>query len=201
MERGVLAAAAAALAIERLVYAFIWLRPDAFVVACRRLVPCPDPVGVLAVLFGVFKFVQVLVFLAWMAVHGGLTPATDRIAVLVGGGVLLVAGQVLNLSVFARLGRTGVFYGNRLGHVVPWCEGFPFSIVRHPQYVGTVLSIWGLFLVMRYPEPDWLVLPLLETIYYALGALVEQAPANGAVTEVAGPGATEVDQPEPASLP
>ena len=43
-----------------------------------------------------------------------------------------------------------------------------------PQYVGTVLSIWGFFLVMRFPHDDWLVLPVLETIYYTLGARLER---------------------------
>lgn len=46
--------------------------------------------------------------------------------------------------------------------------------MRHPQYVGAVLSIWGFFILLRYPEPDdWVTLPLLETAYYALGARFE----------------------------
>jgi len=48
---------------------------------------------------------------------------------------------------------------------IPWCGAFPFSIVAHPQYVGTVLTIWGVFLILRFPHGDWLVLPALETLY------------------------------------
>jgi methylene-fatty-acyl-phospholipid synthase len=76
--------------------------------------------------------------------------------------------------VFYRLGAVGVFYGNRLGHTIPWCRTFPFSCLSHPQYVGTVLSIWGLFLAMRFPQPDWFVLPALETAYYVARAHLEQ---------------------------
>jgi methylene-fatty-acyl-phospholipid synthase len=90
------------------------------------------------------------------------------------GIALFLAGQVLNFSVFWRLGRTGVFYGNRLGHRVPRITGFPFSIVPHPQYTGTLVSIWGLFLIMRYPNPDWVVLPLLETVYYLAAMRLER---------------------------
>ena len=90
------------------------------------------------------------------------------------GGLLIVAGQLLNLSVFYRLGRVGVFYGGRFGHAVPWTDDFPFSVFAHPQYVGAVTSIWGFFLVMRFPHGDWYVLPVLETVYYALGARLEQ---------------------------
>jgi methylene-fatty-acyl-phospholipid synthase len=52
-------------------------------------------------------------------------------------------------------------------------EGFPFSLVDHPQYVGTLMTIWGVFLLLRYPFGDWIVLPALSTFYYACGMLAE----------------------------
>ena len=139
----------------------------------------------MAGLFVGFKALQLTVFAGWCLVHGGtLAPASASLPVLVTGGLLAACGQALNLSVFARLGRTGVFYGSRLGHQVAWVRGFPFSWFRHPQYVGTVLSIWGLFIAARYPEPDWYALPVIETLYYVAGAQLEQErPAGGPVTE------------------
>ena len=59
------------------------------------------------------------------------------------GGSLLVVGQLLNLAVFYRLGVIGVFYGSQFGEEIPWCQEFPFSLCRHPQYIGTLCSIWG----------------------------------------------------------
>ena len=85
-----------------------------------------------------------------------------------------MTGQILNVSVFYRLGKVGVYYGVRFGHPVPWCNDFPFLLLRHPQYVGAVMSIWGFFLIMRFPHGDWFVLPALETVYYAMGAYYEQ---------------------------
>ena len=90
------------------------------------------------------------------------------------GGAMIIIGQILNISVFYRLGKVGVFYGNILGYELPWCREFPFSWLKHPQYVGTVLSIWGFFLVMRFPHEDWYLLPSLETVYYAFGAYCER---------------------------
>jgi methylene-fatty-acyl-phospholipid synthase len=87
---------------------------------------------------------------------------------------LIVLGQVLNLSVFFRLGKLGVFYGNRFGYPVLWCRRFPFSWFKHPQYTGALLSIWGFFLVMRFPHDDWYLLPALETVYYVVGAHFER---------------------------
>lgn len=180
--------AVVALALERVAYAVIWHRPDLFARACRRVAPAHDPVDLLAALFVGFKGLQALVFAGWWVAHGGsLRPASDGGTSLLVGGALVGIGQALNMSVFARLGRTGVFYGSRLGHDIPWCRGFPFSVVRHPQYVGTVLTIWGIFVVMRYPAPDWIALPLLETLYYTLGALVEQVPPTaGTITAATG---------------
>jgi phosphatidyl-N-methylethanolamine N-methyltransferase len=77
----------------------------------------------------------------------------------------------VNVCVFYRLGNIGVFYGN---HEVPWNHRFPFSIIDHPQYVGALLTIWGFFLVARFPRDDWLFLPVLEPAYYFAGAYFER---------------------------
>lgn len=173
--------AAALLAIERVAYALIWRRPEAFRALCERM-RLPDPVEVLERLFYGFKLLQAAVFVAWCW-HFGAEAGWARNWTSPAGGfglVLIAVGQTLNASVFLRLGRTGVFYGNRFGHQVAWREGFPFSLLDHPQYAGAVLSIWGLFLLARHPYDDWFVLPLLETFYYALGACFERAPDRDA---------------------
>ena len=173
---GALLPAAAALSLERVCYVWVWHAPDRFRAFCsvwprawRR-----DPVDALRALFLVFKLIQLTVFLGWCMYYGALWPIGQTWGVWVAGGVLLVVGQALNLSVFARLGSTGVFYGTRFGHAIPWQRGFPFSLLSHPQYVGTVLTVWGFFLIMRFPDADWYALPVLETVYYAVGAQLER---------------------------
>ena len=135
-----------------------------------------QPVDVLRKLFYGFKGVQLGVFLWWCVVYGqeSNTLVSSDTAALGGGALLIVVGQLLNFMVFYRLGKVGVFYGNKLGYTVPRCSLFPFSVLRHPQYVGAVSSIWGFFLAMRFPHDDWYLLPVLETVYYAWGAYLEQ---------------------------
>ena len=170
--------AALALSIERICYVWVWHFPETFRRVCITPVVASlgDPVEVLRKLFFAFKGIQFSVFLGWCYIHGGgsvAVPSSD--AVWLGLGTLLIgAGQVLNFGVFYQLGKIGVFYGNKFGYSVPWCAGFPFSLLRHPQYVGTVLSIWGFFLAMRFPYDDWYVLPILQTGYYLLGSYFEQ---------------------------
>ncbi len=170
-----LAIAAILLAVERVAYAWAWFRPGQFRHLGKRC-GVGNPVQLLERLFYVFKAIQLLVFTSWCLYFGGRTgwPETffDGSGAL--GSLLIVAGQILNFSIFLRLGRVGVFYGGRYGHRIPWVQGFPFSLVAHPQYVGTALSIWGLFLLVRFPEPDWLLLPLLQTVYYAASAWSEE---------------------------
>jgi phosphatidyl-N-methylethanolamine N-methyltransferase len=166
--------AAALLSLERLFYVWVWNRPQQFAVWCDRARK-GTPVDALERAFFFFKLLQVSVFAGWCLRQPGLTwPGSGGVASLLTGGSLLVGGQFLNYSVFRRLGRVGVFYGNRFGHLVPWCTEFPFSVLDHPQYVGALLSIWGFFLLMRFPQPDWLFLPAVETLYYAAGAYLER---------------------------
>ena len=165
------------LMLERLTYLWVWRRPQSFRAICEGgvLRRSGHPVDVLALVFYMFKLIQIGVFLGWCMVFGGknwFVPAAGAPA-LAAGALVTIAGQILNVSVFKRLGMTGVFYGNKLGHEIPWQRGFPFSFLEHPQYVGTLMSVWGFFLIMRFPNPDWLALPLLQTVYYAAATRLE----------------------------
>jgi methylene-fatty-acyl-phospholipid synthase len=167
---------AALLSLERLTYAAVWRAPNAFRRWSERGVLQHSAIDTLALLFVGFKALQAGVFAAWCLIQsgGGLAPYSSDPRVLAVGALLIAGGQTLNLTVFRALGKVGVFYGNRLGHHVPWRHTFPFTWFDHPQYVGTVLTIWGFFVLMRFPARDWVFVPALETIYYAIGAWLER---------------------------
>jgi methylene-fatty-acyl-phospholipid synthase len=166
---------AALLSLERMCYVWIARAPDSFRAFCTRPVVAYFGAPVEKLCYG-FKGIQLTIFFGWCYLSGNRspTPLCESVFALGVGGALLVAGQMLNISVFYRLGKIGVFYGKQLGYEIPWCQALPFSLLRHPQYVGTVLSIWGFFLAIRFPHNDWYLLPTLETVYYVLGAYFEQ---------------------------
>lgn len=168
----------AALSLERVSYVWIARNPGVFRAICARptLRWLGEPVAIVRKLFCGFKLVQLSVFIGWCYLfgEGSLLPADPDVVALAVGSALLVAGQILNVSVFYRLGAVGVFYGDRLGYEVPWCRAFPFTLFAHPQYVGAVVSIWGLFLALRFPHDDWIVIPAIETVYYTVSTYFEE---------------------------
>jgi phosphatidyl-N-methylethanolamine N-methyltransferase len=170
--------AAALLSLERICYVWAWRSPESFRAFCERpaVASLGEPVAVLQKLFYCFKGIQFAVFFGWCYFYGHGSPWLFHESgfSLALGGALIVVGQILNFSVFHRLGKLGVFYGNKFGYEIPWCREFPFSLLKHPQYVGTVFSIWGFFVALRFPHDDWYLLPTLETVYYVWGAYLEQ---------------------------
>lgn len=177
MDLGTTLAAVVLLSLERACYVWIARAPRAFQAWCARpaVARLGEPVAVVRRLFYAFKIVQTAVFLGWCWVYGGgsLAPTARDPLVLALAGAAIAVGQTLNWSVFWRLGWIGAFFGDRLGYDVRWSREFPFSLLSHPQYVGTVLTIWGVFALMRFPEADWPVLPALETVYYLVGGFLE----------------------------
>lgn len=164
------------LAIERAVYVLICRFPTTFAAWCAHPAAraIGGPVDVVRLLFVLFKGIQAAVFAGWIWMFsGGRVSVTDSAGAVAAAIGLIAVGQVLNAAVFARLGVPGVFYGNRFGYALPRVASFPFSIVSHPQYLGAVLTIWGLFLLLRFPDRDWFLLPLVESAYYALGSRLE----------------------------
>ena len=172
----VLPAAVVLLSLERFFYIWLCRDPARFASWCR--VPWSgrpfDPILAVEVFFYLFKAIQLFVVIWWCLAFGGrvFPVAAGPVEVTI-GAVLLASGQLLSLAAFHRLGRITVFYGGQFGLPVRWQTGFPFSWFQHPQYVGAVASMWGTLLILRYPAPDWVILPMIETIYYWLGARLE----------------------------
>jgi len=190
------AVAAFGVSSSYLVYALVWFNTKAFIAGCKR-VPLrllgTSPIGVFQTLVLLFKLVQELVLIGYVAyvlgadltepasIYGVLKPlvlgfAADvpRVAT---AAVLILAGQTLNAGIYAAIGKNGVYYGFKLGAIVPWVSGFPFNLgFRHPQYVGGTLSQYAFFALLSSPATQAAgLLPLLLwwTTNYALVSWME----------------------------
>jgi len=88
----------------------------------------------------ILKGVQLLAWWQWFRV----VPEKNYIYV---AAVCAAFAAVVNALVTYKLGTVGVYYGFKLGHHVPWVRTFPFSCVRHPQYIGSIIG-WVAIAIM-----------------------------------------------------
>lgn len=181
------------IALNYFMHAGIWYFPQDFARLCDGPLKAlgSHPVDVFAALEVVAKLVQLaalVVFLGSSGLAAALSAATSApgwcwgtLAVSVG------AGQALNFATYKAIGNAGVYYGFKLGRTVPWCYGFPFtSGLRHPQYVGVVLTLWGALTVLVCEELAALGLPQMVMAWglmYVGTSAMEQAGDNDSGAE------------------
>lgn len=125
------------LSASAIFYTLIWRSPRRWV----ALVAPADPCAVMALVAHALKLAQ-LTAVARVTDWASVARAVSANAALTTVAVaLFVFGQHLNALVYARLGARGVYYGSKLGKPVPWIRGYPFSVVRDPQYVGALCCV------------------------------------------------------------
>jgi len=159
-------------------YAWIWTNPKAWIGVSKKL-SSDHPSDVMSHVAHVIKIVQ-FATLTMFYISLGI-PTIDELinnglVWRVLGVLFFIAGQVLNVGVYNAIGSYGVYYGCRLGKTIPWCDGFPYSHVPHPQYVGAVLSFWGMGLVAHTPLHNafLVVLGIEVGVCYAISSYIEQ---------------------------
>ncbi|KAK9838791.1 hypothetical protein WJX74_003443 [Apatococcus lobatus] len=169
----------AALAAPHVLYAFIWLLPNVWLSFSSK--KPKRAVYNMEFCAWLLKVVQASAVLWWYHCKnpGGLHLDMDQVALhqwvaFVG---LAGLGQALNLSIYDAIGSEGVYYGTKLGLHVPWHKGFPFNFVAHPQYVGSVMTIWAVVAVLYNQGPAGQGLSILACYWsglYMITAMQEQ---------------------------
>jgi len=177
------------LGIERFLYGYIYHFPESFKKLCdgplKEVLKWDDGLywlvaKHLGVVIKVFQFGVIGYDLLICRSFGLASPS-----LLVLGVVVLVAGQVLNVSVFNAIGAMGVYYGTQLGYTVPWCNGFPYNTpISDPQYWGVVLCVWGMYICLCGPGAEGQVvrhflIPVLETFWYVCSMKLLEDTKNG----------------------
>jgi hypothetical protein len=158
-------------------YVFIWTQPGAFLRWSNGNFRGVRTTKVFELTAHALKFCQLFAFIAWCVANqqDDLSFALVPIWAWVVAMLAIAAGQVLNIAVYRALGLDGVYYGVKLGYPIPWYQGFPFNVVPHPQYVGAVLSYWGVALVTYFSiSTSIATITVSIPICYIVVGLVEQ---------------------------
>mmetsp|Transcript_7454 Transcript_7454/g.14669 ORF Transcript_7454/g.14669 Transcript_7454/m.14669 type:complete len:192 (-) Transcript_7454:418-993(-) len=162
------------LASPHILYAFIWFNSKTFMSIFGK--KCVKKFAFIASLLKVFQFSMVTLYV-WSIRNEGLCFDFSKLNffTFVIGVIIGAFGQALNSGVYRSLGIEGVYYGFKLGCKIPWVEGYPFNVVSHPQYVGSVLSIWAAFLIFSTQLPTAvLTLAIYWTSLYFITGVIEQ---------------------------
>ena len=153
-----------------------------------------SPVAVFGKLVLLGKALQQTLLIGWAAGWDLSVPVFTSFAKGVLAGVLgldtrtvtaaalIIAGQLLNYSIYKAIGKDGVYYGFKLGKSVPWSSAFPFSAgFRHPQYVGSLTSQLGVLLLLASEKTMTLGLGPLAAFWalcYLVTSLIESSVDN-----------------------
>eukprot|EP00808_Paulinella_micropora_P001253 g50305.t1 len=161
-----------------LLYAVVWTNANAYQLAVRSMTSC-DAMDVFARVAGALKVLQLAsVFLYVWDAGVAVDPLQAGAVRWFLGLACFVVGQLFNLATYKALGRAGVYYGTRLGHNIPWVKGFPFSVLSHPQYKGSALSIWGVAVILAPAAglPEFYLVAIFGTMLYGISAYIEFSP-------------------------
>ncbi len=154
------------LSLERLTYGVVWKKPQVVSEISKVAGMQQREPEMIYTWVRLFKLIQIYVFSVWYYSHYGTSlPSLGWMQFLL-GVPLLAFGQILNASVWYRIGIEGVCYGCKFGRQVPWCVDFPYSHFNHPQYLGAILTVWGMFIFSWNDCSDWWALPAIETALY-----------------------------------
>ena len=140
-------------------YALIWLFP-------RKYTQLTDLFNLHTLNFTKsICFLQKIIQIILLAIlnYNNLIPFLTNINTL--NILFILIGQILNFMVYYRLGSKGVYYGNRLGYPIKWVTLFPFNVLRHPQYIGCVLTLIGLYPLLDFTYIIYACSLYLITIY------------------------------------
>lgn len=163
--------------VPHLLYAFVWKFPKTFQAVIGKNT---DPVTAFEAIAVILKLLQFLSFGMWYTYsfkwQWSADSILDYVRILL-GAIFLLVGQLLNVAVFKALGSAGVYYGVKFGRKIPWCTRFPFNLgIRDPQYVGSVITFWGIALLLytSHHRSGLLVLSSLILINYCASSFIER---------------------------
>ena len=123
-------------------YTFIWLNPTKFIGISKKLGYVPYKLMYhVAFAFYFLSFIPlgiyylvpniVQIFYTALSIYGIMSV------------MVMLVGQFLNSHIYNKIGLAGVYYGTRLGENIPWVHDIIFDTIKHPQYIGCIMTLVG----------------------------------------------------------
>ena len=166
------------LTIPHAFYAFIWIYPNKWMSISKKYYKYGDSIDLMAYCVFIIKGIQFIGLFLWTFIIDSSNFEFKNMSIFqfIIAIPMIIFGQSLNIGIHKAIGKNGVYYGCRLGKTIPWVNGFPFTIVRHPQYVGVVLCIWAAIILVytdTLMERGLINVGIYWTLCYIVTALTE----------------------------
>ena len=128
--------------LTHILYFFIWNYTDKYIKFSYYL--RTSPIFLMTLLSLLQKLIQISLIINYSIQNNTLIPYVSNFNIY--NFILITIGQILNISVYYKIGIIGVYYGNKLGYNLPWITTFPYNIgINNPQYIGCILTLFGLY--------------------------------------------------------
>ena len=128
--------------LTHILYFFIWDYTDKYIKFSYYL--RTSPIFLMTLLSSLQKLIQISLIINYSIQNNTLIPYVSNFNIY--NFILITIGQILNISVYYKIGIIGVYYGNKLGYNLPWITTFPYNIgINNPQYIGCILTLFGLY--------------------------------------------------------
>jgi len=128
--------------LSHILYFFVWDFTEQYIKLSYYLQT--TPIFLLTFLSIFQKLLQFNLIIYYSILNDTIIPYVEDFNII--NLLLIITGQVLNMSVYKKLGAKGVYYGNKLGHTLPYITTFPYNLgIKNPQYVGCILTLCGLY--------------------------------------------------------
>jgi len=174
-------------------YSFIWKNPSRWASLVGKQ---NNPSTVLYYISFVLKilqfsscFILATKNLPHFGAHNFIHKASTNVVSSVFLSLLFLLGQVLNLSVYYKLTRQGVYYGALLGYKIKWVNEFPYVIagysVPDPQYVGCMIAALSILLFINDVSSSISRALIFWLLNYVFLCLLEKTTPGKFVSKVA----------------
>ncbi len=132
---------------SHLFYYYIWNHREHFIFFAEHY--NLSPIKLITYLGFTQKILQFIFIYLQSINNNTLIPYFENLNI--GNIILIIIGQILNISVYYKLGTKGVYYGNIFGLNLPYINTFPYNIgIKNPQYTGCILTLCGLYPLISF---------------------------------------------------
>ena len=173
-------------------YSFIWKNPSRWASLVGKQNNPSTVLSYVSFVLKILQFTSCFLLATKNLPHFGLQTfihkASTNVISSLCCSLLFLLGQILNLSVYYKLTRQGVYYGAVLGYKIKWVNEFPYIIsgytIPDPQYIGCMIAALSILLFINDVSTSISLALIFWILNYVFLCLMEKTTPGKFVSKV-----------------